>query len=277
MRRDAFERRLERLVRENRFTITVVFPFVGATLLIATAESLLPPLFGLYPFLLLFGTLVMRLPLLSGVAPLVDRRAALVLLAVVGYVYGIELVGVATGWPYGEFTYGFTLGPMVGGIPLALPLFFLPLVLNAYLFTLLVLGPLAARRWVRLPVAIAVVLGIDLVLDPGAVALGFWQYVDGGAYYGVPASNFAGWLLSGTVAVSAVDLAFPYERLRERMDDCEIILDDHVSFVFLWGVINAVYGNWIPVALVVVLAGGLLRAARFRRLLDRSDSIESVP
>jgi len=41
----------------------------------------------------------------------------------VAYTYAIELFGVATGWPYGTFEYTVSLGPMLGGVPLALPVF----------------------------------------------------------------------------------------------------------------------------------------------------------
>jgi putative membrane protein len=43
---------------------------------------------------------------------------------------------------------------------------------------------------------------MDAVLDPGAASLGFWVWPQGGVYYGVPLSNYAGWLLSGTLATA---------------------------------------------------------------------------
>jgi len=91
----------------------------------------------------------------------------------VAYTYAIELFGVATGWPYGTFEYTVSLGPMLGGVPLALPVFFIPLVVNAYLLCLLLLGPRASNGWLRLATVIAAVVAMDVVLDPGAVALGF--------------------------------------------------------------------------------------------------------
>jgi len=39
MTRASVQRRLEDLVRENRFTIAVVFPAVGAVTLVASAEG----------------------------------------------------------------------------------------------------------------------------------------------------------------------------------------------------------------------------------------------
>lgn len=264
MDRAAIEARLERLVYENRFTIAVVFPALGAVLLVASAEGWLPAPLSFNPYLILLGTAVMRLPLIVGVLPLLDRRATIGLVFLTLYAYAIELVGVATGWPYGEFRYLIELGPMLlGQVPLGLPVFFFPLVLNSYLLVLLLLGDWARNTPVRLVGTLAVVLGMDLVLDPGAVGLGFWVYAAGEGYYGVPLSNFAGWVLSGTIAVFVFDRVLATEALFDRLESCAFMLDDLVSFVILWGGINVYFGHVIP-ALVAGLFGlGLLWTDRF--------------
>jgi putative membrane protein len=270
----------ERLVRENRFTIAVVFPVVGAVLLVTSAEGVLPGPLSFNPYLVLLGTLVMRLPLLVGVAPLVDRRAGLALGGLVGYAYLIEGAGIATGRPCGARGSLVELGPMVAGVPLGLPVFFVPLVINAYLLTLLLLG---GRTWVRLAAAVGVVLAVDLALDPGAVSLGFWAYDGGGVYYGVPLSNYLGWVLSSTVGVLALHAAFAPSAVRRRLGECEFMLDDFVSFVLLWGCINAIYGNWVPVGVAAGLGVLLVRSDRFDvplpawsgRLTGRSDDRRS--
>ncbi|MFB6170696.1 MAG: bisanhydrobacterioruberin hydratase [Haloarculaceae archaeon] len=250
--------RAERLVRDNRFAIAVLVPLVGALVLVAGTASLLPPALAYNPAFLLLGTFVMRLPLLVTVAPLVDRRAGLALVALAGFVYAIEFVGVTTGWPYGSFEYLVELGPMLfGTVPAGLPLFFLPLVLDAYLLSLLVLGTRAPRS-LRLGAALGVVLVVDLVLDPGAVTVGFWVYHDPGAYYGVPLSNYLGWLLSGTVSLLALDYAFDGPALSDRLDRCEFALDDLASFVVFWGVVNVYGANWLPVAFTGALLVALL-------------------
>ncbi|WP_435195005.1 bisanhydrobacterioruberin hydratase [Natronomonas sp. EA1] len=258
-----FERELDAFVEEHRFTIAVVFPVLGAILLTASAEALLGPL-SFNPWLIVSGTLVMRLPLIAGVLPEIGRRAAVALGLLTGYAYGIEYLGVKTGWPYGFFEYGVDLGPMLlDTVPVGLPIFFFPLVVNAYLLCLLLLGTRAESAPIRLLSVIALVLVIDFVLDPGAVALGFWAYEGGGAYYGVPWSNYQGWVLSATVAVLALDWGFSRAGLRARLDRCRFMLDDLVSFVILWGSINAYFGNWIPVALAALIGVGLWRTERF--------------
>ena len=250
-------------MRANRFTIAVVFPVVGAVLLVASAEGWLPDPIAFHPWLVLTGVLVMRAPLIVGVSPLVDRRATVGVLALCAYAYGIELVAVTTGWPYGQFQYAVDLGPTVAGVPLALPVFFLPLVVNAYLLCLLLLGDRARRAVVRLPSVVATVVLLDLVLDPGAVALGFWVYATGGPFYGVPLSNFAGWVLSAAVTVAVLDRTFARASLRARLETCPYLLDDLVSFVVLWGGINAWFGNPVPVVLAALFGLGLLWTDRF--------------
>jgi putative membrane protein len=261
--RRAFEHSLDALVAENRFTIAVVFPVVGAVMLLASAAGLLPDPLAFNPWLVLCGVAVMRLPLIGGLAPLVDRRAGAALGLLVGYTYAIEYVGATTGLPYGEFEYAVSLGPMLfGTIPWALPLFFIPLVLNSYLLCVLLLGERARGALVRVSAIAAMVVAIDLVLDPGAVALGFWIY-ESGAYYGVPLLNYAGWLLSAVVATVLIDVAFDRAALLDRVRDCEYMLDDMVSFVLLWGSINAFYRAWIPVMIAAGFGIALYGLDRF--------------
>ena len=261
--RDEAEALFERLVRENRFTVAVVFPLVGGVLLVASAEGWLPPPLAFNPFLVLLGVLVMRSPLLAAVAPLVDRRAGAGLLVLIAYAYAVEYVGVTTGVPYGEFVYGVALGPTLGGVPVGLPVFFIPLVVNAYLLCLLLLGRAADRPAVRVGVVVAAVVAMDLALDPGAVSLGFWRYPGGGAFYGVPASNFAGWVLSATVGAVVLDRSFDRRALLARLDDAEFALDDLVSFVVLWGGVNVWFGNWAAAGVAAAFGVGLLRTDRF--------------
>ena len=258
------EARLDELVAGHRFEIAVVFPAVGAVTLLASAWGLLPAFLSFNPYFILFGTLVMRLPLVAGLAPLVDRRAGLALVALTAYAFGIELFGVATGWPYGEFAYLVELGPMLAGeVPLGLPVFFFPLVVNSYLLVVLLAGPRARSRLLRLLAVAATVVWMDVVLDPAAVALGFWEYYPPGAYHGVPLSNYAGWVLSALVSVALLDWGFDADALRARLADCEYLLDDLVSFVILWGAVNAAFGQVAPAAAAAVLGVALLRTDRF--------------
>ncbi|HZY66692.1 MAG: carotenoid biosynthesis protein [Actinomycetota bacterium] len=126
------------------------------------------------------------------------RRAGLSLLALAAFAYTIETIGVATGFPYGAFYYGDSLGPKaLGLVPYLLPVSYLPLVIGAVAAAW---GP-RSRGFQILGAALLLTL-MDGVLDPGAAALGFWVWAGGGLYYGVPFSNYLGWLLSGALAAA---------------------------------------------------------------------------
>ena len=254
---------LENFVEENRFTIAVIFPFVGALGFVASAENLLPPFLAFSPVMILFGTLVMRLPLIAGLKPLMNRKADAGILLLSLYAYLIEYVGLKTSWPYGSFEYLVELGPMVQGVPIGLPVFFIPLVVNSYLLVNLFDVETSCKRFVM---TLGVILLIDMVLDPAAVALGIWSYPEG-FFYGVPLSNFLGWIISGSVAVLILEYSFDRTRLVERLGEKDYMLDDMVSFVFLWGLINLYYGNIFPVSIAFFFAALLYDSGRFNLAL----------
>jgi bisanhydrobacterioruberin hydratase len=145
------------------------------------------------------STVLIALPsLIALFAHLGPRRATLSVLAVSAFAYAVESVGVVTGFPYGTFFYGEALGPrFLGLVPYLLPVTYVPLVIGA-----------VAAAWTpgrlapRIALSALLLVLIDAVLDPGATALGFWIWPEGGPYYGVPLTNFAGWLLSGAVSAA---------------------------------------------------------------------------
>lgn len=206
------------------------------------------------------------------------RAAGVSLLLLSAFGYAIETIGVVTGFPYGDFRYGDTLGPKVAGlVPYLLPVTWAPLVLGAVAATSPRTAPRTAsakaagkRRVVVWVLSAAVLLALlDGVLDPGAVALGFWSYVGGGPYYGVPVSNYLGWLLSSSIA-SALVLALARDRWTGAAPPPGILDSALISSAFWTGV--AVFsGLVLPALLGIVLFFFLLqRRARLREAyLDR--------
>ena len=183
------------------------------------------------------------------------RRAALSLLALSAFGYTVETVGVATGFPYGAFYYGEALGPRLFGlVPYLLPVSYVPLVLGA----VAALWPIASRPVHAIAAAVLLVL-MDGVLDPGAAALGFWVWPEGGAYYGVPASNYAGWMLSGTLAAAIL-------RSTAKWRDAPPpgLLDSAIIALPFWTGVNAISGAIFPTLLGAALLAFLL--ARRTRL-----------
>jgi putative membrane protein len=190
------------------------------------------------------------------------RRAALSLLALSAFGYAIEAIGVVTGLPYGSFYYGDALGQrLLGLVPYLLPISYAPLVIGAVAASWNDSSGLNHRFFFIFQSAVLLVL-MDGVLDPGAAFLGFWIWPEGGAYYGVPLSNYAGWFLSGALA-AALLLAIG----RWRTVPLPGLLDGAILALAFWT------GVAVFLALIVP---ALLGAALFAYLLHRRSRLRLV-
>lgn len=217
------------------------------------------------------STVLIALPAFAALWRYMGPRRAVVSLCALG-VFGfvIETAGTVTGFPYGAFFYGDSLGPKLSGhVPYILPVSYVPLVIGA----VAVCAPArplagAARAVAWVAVSALVLTLLDGVLDPGAVALGFWVWPEGGPYYGVPLSNYAGWLLSGAVACGLlVSLG------RWSGPPPGGLLDSVLLALAFWCGVAVFEALWAP-----ALLGAALYAAIFTRRsrMDRAAVVRAV-
>jgi putative membrane protein len=140
------------------------------------------------------------------------RAGAAVLLLVVTAAMVFEAVGLATGIPYGRYSYGDVLGPTLLGVPFLVPLAWLMMAWPSWvLASLLTRRARPARRTpARIATAAAVFAGWDVVLDPQMVQAGYWTWASPRpglpGIDTVPLTNLAGWLLAGAVLMTLLDL-----------------------------------------------------------------------
>jgi putative membrane protein len=193
--------------------------------------------------------------------------AAVSLLALGGFGFAIELTGVVSGFPYGPFFYGDSLGPKIAGlVPYLLPLSWVPLVLGAVAATSRA-GSSGPQRAVWILCAAVLLTLVDGVLDPGAAALGFWIWPEGGVYYGVPFTNYLGWLLSSSVAAAL--LIATGRRKWGRATPPAGMLDSLVFAVAFWIGVAFWAGLLVPAVLGVGLLSWILyRRARLARIAE---------
>lgn len=117
-----------------------------------------------------------------------------------------EAFGSSTGLLFGNYYYTDTLGPKVFGlVPWLIPVAWLGMLYPArgtvdFLFGF---GSRPAGAAVRIALSALALTAWDLSLDPRMVGDGHWVWIGGGAYFGIPLSNFLGWWLAGS-AVFAV-------------------------------------------------------------------------
>jgi uncharacterized membrane protein len=137
------------------------------------------------------------------------RRGVIQVAAAAGTGLAAELAGVATGRPFGAYSYTDALGPRVRGVPVLAPAAWAMMARPAW--AVAPPGPL------RVPAAAAALTAWDLCLDPRMVRDGYWRWHGGGRYEDVPLSNFAGWLGTGCVLFSLWALLEPRDAGDERL------------------------------------------------------------
>ena len=113
------------------------------------------------------------------------RKAMLPFLTVASLGYGVEVLGVATGWPFGHYTYGQTLGVKLMGVPLMIGVNWAMLVMAVSLS--LRNRPLGI--WAKAAVGATILLLMDILIEPVAIENDFWTWENGG----VPLTNYIGW------------------------------------------------------------------------------------
>ncbi|HVZ84399.1 MAG TPA: carotenoid biosynthesis protein [Terracidiphilus sp.] len=173
------------------FTLSVIFIAYATARMLEIAQ---PPI---------SRTAIVALDVLSAMAfALVDGarryglRGILVfagICAVVGNV--IENIGVVTGFPFGHYYFVELMGPKLFHVPVLLGLAYIGM---AYVSWVLACA-IACSHWIATPfLAACIMTAWDLAQDPvWATVLHGWVWRDGGAWFGVPLTNYLGWL--GTV------------------------------------------------------------------------------
>jgi putative membrane protein len=158
-------------------------------------------------------------------------RTGAALLALVALTsVAFEAVGLATGYPYGTYTYSDVLGPTLLGVPFLVPLAWLMMAWPSRVLAGLLTRRVRAgrRRAARVAVAAAVFAGWDVVLDPQLVQAGYWTWAHPTpglpGIDTVPLTNLAGWLLAGLVLMTLLDLAVERTAVPGRRADAGPLL-----------------------------------------------------
>jgi uncharacterized membrane protein len=176
----------------------------------------------------------------------------LVISAGVGFLS--EVVGVATGWPFGSYAYASSLGPRLAGVPLIV----------ALAWTMMTYPALLVGRRIGRPVLTGTLAlaSWDLFLDPQMVDAGHWHFSGSGpAVNAIPLTNTAGWIV----------VAFMIMLLLSRLTERATLLDDRVPIgLYLW-----TYASSVLAAAAffhrpgVALVGGLLMGVPVAMLIAK--------
>jgi putative membrane protein len=122
------------------------------------------------------------------------------LAAIAAMTWLAEAVGSRTGVPFGEYQYTDVLQPQIGGVPALIPFAWFMMLPPAWAVTQIILGNPVGRPTLRYRTTFAAVSALaltawDLFLDPQMVGWNFWQWAHPVGYFGIPWSNYVGWLI----------------------------------------------------------------------------------
>lgn len=157
------------------------------------------------------------------------RRTMLFTVACYLIAFTSEWLSINTGFPYGWYYYIDTTSHKelwIAGVPFFDSLSYVFLAYCSYTTALFILSPLKAWRWDLVTLETrrirrsfsALILGsflqtfLDIVIDPVALQGRRWflgqiyGYQENGLHFGVPLSNYAGWLLTSFLLVAAIQL-----------------------------------------------------------------------
>lgn len=99
--------------------------------------------------------------------------------------FGSELIGIHTGYLYGDYVYGASLGPKLWDVPIVIGVNWFVLV---YLTGTVFHKSIANDYYAAFLGAVSMT-ALDYVMEPVAVALDFWSW----KFDIIPAENYLGW------------------------------------------------------------------------------------
>ena len=175
------------------------------------------------PFLILLAFANTHLHAARQWSPSVARRWGLIVLVCS---FGVETVGAMTGFPFGVYHYTDRFGPLLGVVPMTIPLAWHVVVTNA-LFIVRIAMPYVGRLKEALLAAL-LCTAYDFILEPFATTIKrYWIWSNG-----IPVSNFVAWFV-----ISGLLLWFfaPTQGLRFRGDPRPWVILGITVLIFLTG------------------------------------------
>lgn len=120
--------------------------------------------------------------------------------------WAAEAVGSHTGYPFGDYAYTEALQPQFLGVPLLIPLAWMMMLPPAW-GVASAISSWFEQRWKTVAFIIlsaAAMTAWDLFLDPQMVAWGLWAWTSPAGYFGIPWSNYLGWLLVSALITALI-------------------------------------------------------------------------
>ncbi|MEP6991984.1 MAG: carotenoid biosynthesis protein [bacterium] len=169
------------------------------------------------------------------------RRALAIFAAAFGISLSAELAGTTFGYPFGPYSYTTQLGYLIGGrVPFNIPTswFFMLYASLAICGRLLRPDDSARGRWRWAAMAALVLTAWDVSMDPAMVATTHWLWhlppAQGASlvqrvflsnlFYGMPLTNWLGWLLTGCIVARVMLAVVPPRQWADEVSPARLPL-----------------------------------------------------
>ncbi|CAM3711163.1 carotenoid biosynthesis protein [Alkalicoccus chagannorensis] len=164
----------------------------------------------------------------------------------------IESIGVHTGLYFGDYSYQTDFGPKIAGVPVTIGFAWVMVIATSHVLAAPAVHLLPAfRRTFYAGYAALIAVTMDLAIDPVAFDVKqYWIWHDGGLYYDIPFSNFAGWFfLSFVLHLVIAGLLF---RGRDWYNGRSVFWTERMYYL---------YGMMTGMFIIISLVNGLFLAA----------------
>lgn len=195
----------------------------------------------------------------------------------------MEYLGSKHGFLFGNYTYTDNLGyKALGQVPVIIPVaWFMMLYPSWETAGVLVqhskIQKQKAKILLHVIIAALAMTAWDLSLDPRMVADGNWIWHDGGAYFGIPLSNFAGWVITSAMIYAVWSLLDKRDRGLQVGDYARESSSPNLqsqlpiwAYIITWigeSMANALFWGGPLVALCVFVAMGLFAVPALQILI----------
>lgn len=179
-----------------RLSIVALFMY---SIVAANPEEVLAKTQPVYGLVLIYSSLHLfsRFGILRGIGVLIFSFCV---------PYFMEYLGTTTGLIFGSYHYTDKVQPqLAGGVPFFTISYWRFIIYSVYCWTFLVFQLEQKQPFKRRALAgccgAAMLVGLDLAIDPVEVTRGIWTWTQDGCYFGIPLSNFLGWFITALVVL----------------------------------------------------------------------------
>lgn len=186
-----------------------------------------------------------------------------------------ELIGTSTGYPFGGYSYTTLLGyRILNLVPFPIPIswYFMLYCSLAMAGRLMKADDSTLGRWKWALAGGAILTAWDVAMDPAMVVTAHWVWAEPGFFYGMPITNWIGWLFTGTMVARLMLVFLPPTAIKAKVSPSWFPLALYaangilstticITHGFTWAWVGGIVAMGIPLGLSL-WAGRSQRAVR---------------